>query len=473
MHRQVVSEIVEADLCIGCGVCVGVCPSSLLSMRWEAYGDLTASISGDCPPSCNICLKVCPFADGNFNEDQLAEERLNTEEMAEKHVSLGYALETYVGHVVNPEIRGESASGGLATVMLQTLMECGEIDSVFCVGRGTKKDRQFEFVEINDPATLGECASSRYYPVDIGELIRRLQQKGSARKVAVTGLPCTLKGVALSTQRLPRVRRQIRYMVGLVCGHLPNRSYTEYLVDMSLEGARANVSEVNYRSKRNTVAAHDFKFIASSADGKMGKELPFSGRAGTAYVNDLFQYNACNYCDDVFAEVADVSVMDAWLPPYSDDPRGHSLLVVRNAVVDRCLRSLETDGRIVLETIANSDVERSQRGVLFKKRDRLAKRLNWAHHRGLKVPKKRVAASDSLSPLDSLEISSRRLLQSQSKAEWARFPSSTVFHSSWRMRTLLGFVRMFQLRDRARNLAREPRRLLRKIRFLYRRSRAL
>lgn len=31
---------------------------------------------------------------------------------------------------------------------------------------------------------------------------------------------------------------------------------------------------------------------------------------------------ACNYCDDVFAECADVTCMDAWLPEYSQDHRG-------------------------------------------------------------------------------------------------------------------------------------------------------
>ena len=49
-----------------------------------------------------------------------------------------------------------------------------------------------------------------------------------------------------------------------------------------------------------------------------------------ALLFDYFKLNPCNYCDDVFAELADVVFMDAWLPKYSKDPLGHSLVINRN-----------------------------------------------------------------------------------------------------------------------------------------------
>ena len=62
-HKQVVSEIVDHDLCIGCGICAGVCPSNILKMGLRLNGDLAPSIDGECPPSCSACLKVSPFTD--------------------------------------------------------------------------------------------------------------------------------------------------------------------------------------------------------------------------------------------------------------------------------------------------------------------------------------------------------------------------------------------------------------------------
>src|SRR3546814_3374610 len=35
----------------------------------------------------------------------------------------------------------------------------------------------------------------------------------------------------------------------------------------------------------------------------------------------FFQNSACNFCDDVVAETADISFGDAWLEPYSSDGR--------------------------------------------------------------------------------------------------------------------------------------------------------
>ena len=43
---------------------------------------------------------------------------------------------------------------------------------------------------------------------------------------------------------------------------------------------------------------------------------------GTHWGYNFFRYSACDACDDVFAETADISVGDAWLDGYIDDPMG-------------------------------------------------------------------------------------------------------------------------------------------------------
>lgn len=44
----------------------------------------------------------------------------------------------------------------------------------------------------------------------------------------------------------------------------------------------------------------------------------------------FFQNSACNFCDDVVAETADISFGDAWVEPYSSDGRGTNVVVVRS-----------------------------------------------------------------------------------------------------------------------------------------------
>src|SRR5699024_8759391 len=45
----------------------------------------------------------------------------------------------------------------------------------------------------------------------------------------------------------------------------------------------------------------------------------------------FFKYTACDYCDDVLAETADISFGDAWLPEFTPDPQGDNIVVARSA----------------------------------------------------------------------------------------------------------------------------------------------
>jgi len=104
-----------------------------------------------------------------------------------------------------------------------------------------------------------------------------------------------------------------------------------------------------------------------------------------AWTNRWFTPEACNYCDDVFAECADVTCMDAWLPEYSRDSRGTNLVLVRSPAVREVL---ERGQGISLDPIPLDRVVQSQAGVVAVKREHLAYRLYLDRQ---EVPEKRVA----------------------------------------------------------------------------------
>ncbi len=53
--QRPVTTIIDQDKCIGCGLCVRVCPSQTISMQ-----DGIATVTGDQSLSCGHCIAVCP-----------------------------------------------------------------------------------------------------------------------------------------------------------------------------------------------------------------------------------------------------------------------------------------------------------------------------------------------------------------------------------------------------------------------------
>ena len=115
MHKQVASKIVSNSLCVGCGVCSGVCSSKVLKMQWIDNGDLVTTVKGECPSGCSIYLQVCPFSDDPPNEDQIATSLFSKYSGIMHDSYMGYYLTSYVGYSTNTGHRERGAPGGIAT----------------------------------------------------------------------------------------------------------------------------------------------------------------------------------------------------------------------------------------------------------------------------------------------------------------------------------------------------------------------
>jgi len=133
----------------------------------------------------------------------------------------------------------------------------------------------------------------------------------------------------------------------------------------------------------------------------------------------LFAMDACSHCDDVFAEVADVAFMDAWLPEYERNPRGTSLVIARSGLALDLLRSGQESGDLVLEDIAVDRVVLSQNAALREKRERLAVRLRVRNGRPLFLPEKRVPLAEKVSRKEVVAARFYEHVHSACRRAWA------------------------------------------------------
>lgn len=369
--------------CIGCGVCAALCPAHALGMRWDQFGQYQVSGPSECAAGCGLCVQVCPFA---FRGPGAAADLGGEPSGARDTDALGPHLSCYVGHVAEGRWRASSASGGLARWLLAAALHQGLVSRVACVVPTGEPDCLFRFQVLDSGEELRGAGGSAYYPVELSTVLTRVLRE--ERRSAVVALPCFVRAIRLAQAQSAVLRERLPLVVGLACGQLKARSFTEFLL-RSCGMPPAHVTQVAFRSKEGAHRGTDFRFVARS--GGRTSSLPFAHSAyAQAWTTGQFKPRACTFCDDVFAELADASAMDAWLPGYTADPRGTSLVVARSAIAAELLDGGVRSGQLAVEAIPAELVARSQRALIYAKREALSHRLWLATARGEPVPPTRV-----------------------------------------------------------------------------------
>lgn len=423
MRSPVISKIVENGLCIGCGMCAAMCPDDVLKMSWNDYGEYNPIEAAECLKNCGICLKICPFSDDNDNEDVIGKRLFEEVPKIDHNPFTGYYLASYVGY--SEDHRTTSASGGVATWTLETLLRKNIVDAVICVAPTGDPDKLFTFQIFDTVEGLRSGSGAAYYPVQMSDVIRHVLDE--PRRYAITGLPCFIKAIRLAQARNEKLRKRIVATVGLVCGQLKSKLFTEYIA--SLTGIEGNVCSVYYRGKDPDQPASNYHYVLRNMDGDE-RRIFWNDGISNAWTNRWFTPMACDCCDDVFSECADVTFMDAWLPEYSKDGQGTSLVIVRAPWAQELIAQGEG---IVLKPISIDRVVDSQRGVCLVKRDQLAYRLFLEEKSGRIRLVKRVAPHKTMNLIKRREMLLKDRMRGMSGENWIKMGGNLkLFHDSMR-----------------------------------------
>jgi coenzyme F420 hydrogenase subunit beta len=375
-----IEQYMTTGLCSGCGMCSGICPAGHIVIADNTFGEYRPAAGEPACTDCGLCLRVCPFIeDASNNEEAIGARLFGSIPGIRKNQFCGYHLASYVGY--SPEHRMNSASGGCATWFLERLLEKGIVDAVLCVGPGPGHDRLFDFREATTPAMLRECSKSAYYPVEMSRFIRKMRE--DKRKFAVIGLPCYIKAVQRAREASPRLRERIAVTAGITCGHLPAKSMTQE-VAITIGRDPRDISRVTFRVKTDHTKATQYctEYILKDGDtARAYTELEKS------FFSRLFTQRSCDFCDDIFAECADVSFMDAWLPEYADERSGMSLVITRSELSATVFAGAPSAVRpIGIERVVESQ---TSVGLVRYKRETIYARMKAARLSRRAVPQKR------------------------------------------------------------------------------------
>ncbi len=392
LGENVLETVVSNNLCVGCGVCAGVLPR-VLRMHTDKYGAYLPKLIEETNEDWwDLSLKVCPFADNEENEDTIAAGLFGYQEGIKHRSETGYYLQCFTGHVSDQEARLAATSGGIITWLAGEMLSSGKVDVVACVGQCDGGENLFEYQLIRDSADIHKCKKSRYYPVEVSGIIRKIKELNE--RVLFIGLPCFIKAMRLAMELDHVLKDRIVYMIGLFCGHLKTKNYSAYL-SRCCGVHEKEIKTVNFRKKVSGKPANKYAFevFTWKDDEENHQQIMMQDVWAGSWSNNLFMLDACECCDDIMAETADVSVGDAWLPEYIKDYRGTCIVVCRNKDILDILREGGDKGEVSLKAVPVEKVIQSQAGCIRQRRTGLQYRLYLSARKGQWRPSKRVTAN--------------------------------------------------------------------------------
>lgn len=380
-------QVVEQDYCVGCGLCVS--QSKKGKMYTTAFGTYIPDLETISGEEQAKAERYCPSARASDAEDQLAKS-VFVKDNLEHLDGLGFYHRTYAGFAKEGDFRNQGSSAGLVNWLCAKLLSLGLVDSVIHVKEdATNEETMYSYQESTSLEELQAGAKSKYYPIELSEVIKKLQ-KEPHKKVAVVGLPCFIKALRALEDQHVALKEQIKFHIGIICGHLKSKNYAEFL------GWQAGISPeklklLDFRTKIDRRPASRYGFTAVPKEGSADTWVmkPMTDVVGGNWGHGVFKLKACEYCDDVMAETADIVFGDAWLPEFVNDSKGTNVINSRSTFLTKLLEDEAHQGNIELTHLPPERMLDSQRSGLRHRREGLSYRSEINVNNGQPVPLKR------------------------------------------------------------------------------------
>lgn len=294
-------------LCTGCGACVNKCANDAIEYiyNYENDGSMVAQINEEKCVSCHLCETVCPVLTEHSNENQVVDEC--------------YAV------WANDEVRMQSSSGGVFTVLAEEMLDRGGYVCAVAYGSNFKA----EHIIISDKKELYKLRRSKYMQSDVGFVYRRVEELLKRdNEVMFVGTPCQVAGIKAY---LGQTYKKL-LLVDIYCNYTPAYPLFEKYLNENYNVN--NIEKIEFRIKKYGWFCDIHEVTYKS--GKIEEKREYNDDFQRGYHSKLFLRETCEKCK--FAgnpRQGDLSIADFWhigeFCSELDDAKGTSCVVVNNA----------------------------------------------------------------------------------------------------------------------------------------------
>ena len=349
--------------CCGCLSCVQRCPKQCISIYEDEEGFLYPKVDNSICIDCGLCEQVCPV----LNQ---AEERK--------------PIEVYATKNPNEEIRKESSSGGIFTLLAEQTIDYGGV--VF----GVKWNEHFEAVHAYTETKegLADFRGSKYVQSQTGDTFKQTEQfLKQGRQVLYSGTPCQIAALKLYLKK----EYDNLLTVDIICHGTPSPGVFRWYLseELQMTAARQNnkkpkfsnpssitsiakadilakeqgfkIKDIRFRDKQLGWKKFSFVLTLESLSSIQNNEISISSPLNEnaflrGFLANIYLRPSCYACPAKSGKSgSDITLADYWginsLMPELDDDRGVSAITINSTKGQNALHS--TDAKLYIASYEN------------------------------------------------------------------------------------------------------------------------
>lgn len=298
-------NLIDKSKCSGCHACANICPKYCIQMISDAEGFWYPKVDKDKCINCDLCEKVCPIIHAQKTENNPI---------------------AYAAYNKNQEIRLDSSSGGVFTLLAECIINQGGV--VF----GARFNDQFEVVHCNVDSTveLSKLRGSKYTQSKIGNgYVKAKEFLNQDRLVLFTGTPCQIGGLKAY---LGKEYKNL-FCQDIICHGVPSPKLWQKYVVYRENRAGSPARRIAFRQKNEGWKRYSVSFLFNNDTEyhqTLDKDLMM-----TAFLRNACLRPSCYDCSfKTMHRQSDITLADFWgiqnIIPEMDDDKGTSLLIVNS-----------------------------------------------------------------------------------------------------------------------------------------------